>query len=98
MTLKDCPECSGQVSTEADRCPHCGYPVNPAQSDVSRYRIGRLKRGRIFCSVAAIGTVICFVYDHNIQWLFATLISFLGLFVASLKIDVLKNNEEDNDS
>jgi RNA polymerase subunit RPABC4/transcription elongation factor Spt4 len=27
MTLQACPECAGQVSTEAMRCPHCGYPV-----------------------------------------------------------------------
>jgi len=27
MTLTSCPECSGQVSSEALRCPHCGHPV-----------------------------------------------------------------------
>lgn len=28
MALINCPECKGQVSTEATTCPSCGYPVN----------------------------------------------------------------------
>ncbi len=27
MALIDCPECSKQVSTAAQSCPHCGFPV-----------------------------------------------------------------------
>jgi uncharacterized membrane protein YdbT with pleckstrin-like domain len=27
MALIQCPECKGQVSTEATACPSCGYPV-----------------------------------------------------------------------
>ncbi len=27
MALISCPECGGQVSTEAKACPACGYPV-----------------------------------------------------------------------
>ena len=27
MALINCPECSGQVSTQALACPHCGYPM-----------------------------------------------------------------------
>jgi uncharacterized membrane protein YdbT with pleckstrin-like domain len=27
MALMKCPECGGQVSTEASSCPACGYPV-----------------------------------------------------------------------
>jgi Uncharacterised protein family UPF0547 len=26
MALTVCPECAGQVSAQAERCPHCGYP------------------------------------------------------------------------
>ena len=29
MALIKCPECNGQVSSEADRCPHCGKPLLP---------------------------------------------------------------------
>ena len=28
MALIECPECKQQVSTIADYCPHCGYPIN----------------------------------------------------------------------
>lgn len=27
MALFRCPDCNGKVSTEAERCPHCGRPV-----------------------------------------------------------------------
>lgn len=27
MALIDCPECGGKVSTKAENCPHCGYPI-----------------------------------------------------------------------
>lgn len=27
MGLINCPECSNQVSEQAERCPHCGYPI-----------------------------------------------------------------------
>ncbi|MBJ8417841.1 zinc ribbon domain-containing protein [Acinetobacter calcoaceticus] len=27
MALISCPECSSQVSTQANSCPHCGYPL-----------------------------------------------------------------------
>lgn len=26
MSLVQCPECGGAVSTKADKCPHCGLP------------------------------------------------------------------------
>lgn len=28
MALIKCPECGKDVSTSADACPHCGYPIN----------------------------------------------------------------------
>ena len=28
MALVNCPDCSGQLSTEAIACPHCGRPAN----------------------------------------------------------------------
>jgi hypothetical protein len=30
MALTQCPECRGQISTEAAACPHCGYPLRSA--------------------------------------------------------------------
>jgi hypothetical protein len=29
QTLMSCPACSGDVSTKAQACPHCGHPVQP---------------------------------------------------------------------
>lgn len=35
MTLIECHECAGRVSTEAQSCPHCGAPVpSEAQADI----------------------------------------------------------------
>ena len=30
MALINCPECNGQVSSQAPACPHCGFPINQA--------------------------------------------------------------------
>ncbi len=27
MSLIPCPECEHEVSTKADHCPHCGFPI-----------------------------------------------------------------------
>ena len=32
MALIKCPECQKDVSTAAETCPHCGYPLKNAQS------------------------------------------------------------------
>ena len=31
MALKPCPECGNSVSTRADSCPKCGFPLNSQQ-------------------------------------------------------------------
>ena len=52
MALIDCPECGGQVSTQADKCPHCGAPppdpeqavreaLRQAAKDTEAERMGR---------------------------------------------------------
>ncbi len=33
MTLVRCPECSGEVSSQATACPHCGAPIAAVLSD-----------------------------------------------------------------
>jgi DNA-directed RNA polymerase subunit RPC12/RpoP len=30
MALVKCPDCGKDVSTEAEACPNCGYPMNTA--------------------------------------------------------------------
>ncbi len=42
MSLAKCPECQGQISTQATTCPHCGYPLLPP--DQSKSKRGRPKK------------------------------------------------------
>ena len=30
MSLVPCPECGREISTAAEACPHCGYPIRPS--------------------------------------------------------------------
>lgn len=32
MTLIKCPECGKDVSTAAESCPHCGFPIKKESS------------------------------------------------------------------
>jgi RNA polymerase subunit RPABC4/transcription elongation factor Spt4 len=32
MALVECPECKKQVSSEAEKCPHCGRTIAQKQS------------------------------------------------------------------
>ena len=31
MALIKCPECGQDASSQAEKCPHCGYPLRPIQ-------------------------------------------------------------------
>lgn len=33
MTLIACPECTGRVSSFAEACPHCGFPIQSQQDE-----------------------------------------------------------------
>ena len=33
MALLKCPECNKKISSAANACPHCGFPLSPSQSD-----------------------------------------------------------------
>lgn len=35
MALITCPECGRQVSSHADVCPQCGYPINKKQQNAA---------------------------------------------------------------
>ena len=28
MAIIECPECGKEISSHAENCPHCGYPIN----------------------------------------------------------------------
>ncbi|HMD69249.1 MAG TPA: hypothetical protein VKF42_10260 [Chitinivibrionales bacterium] len=37
MALLECPECKGQASSSACRCPHCGFSLKGRSGSLSRY-------------------------------------------------------------
>lgn len=37
MALIKCPECGREISTLAETCPHCGYPIKNTQKKVVSY-------------------------------------------------------------
>ncbi len=36
MALQKCPECNNSVSTIAESCPQCGYPIRAKKIAVTR--------------------------------------------------------------
>lgn len=38
MALIRCPECGNEVSTEAETCPHCGYPIKKGSANKNNYK------------------------------------------------------------
>jgi hypothetical protein len=44
MALTRCPECSGQVSVEAARCPYCGHPMAQTRSQTDKDWRERFRR------------------------------------------------------
>ena len=62
MTLKDCPECSHEVSTEAYRCQSCGYPVNPCNSTLNQIKLWLLRRLSflwiLVCCISFVGWLV----------------------------------------
>ena len=39
MALINCPECNREVSSTAKNCPHCGFAINEAVSDLVRIKV-----------------------------------------------------------
>lgn len=44
MALKQCPECSGQMSDKAIICPHCGFPIRDGSISTREPRKARKRR------------------------------------------------------
>ncbi|MBV8815603.1 MAG: hypothetical protein JO271_14010 [Verrucomicrobia bacterium] len=52
MALIRCPECSGQVSDQAVKCPYCGHPLEktkaaPADDWRERFRMIHSEKGLV---------------------------------------------------
>ncbi len=52
MALIKCPECEREVSSMAEACPHCGYPIKKTETDTnSTYSIVLLNSGLHYINV-----------------------------------------------
>lgn len=81
MALMQCPECKGVVSSEAEKCPHCGYPLKgqekPNVSQTSLKKEGAEKKRRngglifacigSFVSLVGISLGIIFIGNKSIN-------------------------------
>jgi|WetSurMetagenome_2_1015567.scaffolds.fasta_scaffold00150_19 hypothetical protein len=68
MALAECPECKGQISDAALRCPHCGFPRKGACG--SHDRLMRFLPVLLFFAVlCALALILCSptvnVNSHN---------------------------------
>ena len=61
MALTKCPECTHDVSTEADACPNCGYPIKrdrPAEQDFRTWMGNQNRVGFVMSILGAIAGLI----------------------------------------
>ena len=61
MAILDCPECGGDLSTEAESCPHCGYVLNPRPTSLDQGFdiLGRLLKAIALLFVLLLLAVYC---------------------------------------
>lgn len=61
MAIVDCPECGGDVSTEAESCPRCGCVLNPRPTSLDQGFdiIGRLLKAIALLFVLLLLAVYC---------------------------------------
>ena len=101
MALIKCKECNGEVSDKAHICPHCGIVVNAAESEIGKWRIGRLNRGRMcwLITLALSIPFICLDKHNRINAIYVFILAFIGVIVSSMMIDNIRKpteNAEDN--
>jgi uncharacterized OB-fold protein len=74
--LVTCPECSKGISSKAESCPHCGYPIShhykaPAPSRPHAppvQTIVNVKRGGMGCLGCLFWIVVIFVVLPAVLW------------------------------
>lgn len=44
MALIQCPKCGQQISDRANKCPHCGYVINPSNFETSDIKPTKSKK------------------------------------------------------
>lgn len=53
MALINCPECGGRLSSLANTCPHCGYPINNNNVKYTIY-VRNARRNRVLMPIVKI--------------------------------------------
>ena len=89
MALVACPECGKQVSSEAESCPVCGYPLKPrvAEPEFRAY----IRRVLIGCMIlCGAGLPIGLALELPRVWG----LSILGLVVAGWKLGRLRRHDK----
>ena len=74
MSMVNCPECDGKVSTLAEVCPHCGYPLKPQKAQDEEYVLSRgsgvesqfASTLRVFAWITWIGGLIASIAGANV--------------------------------
>lgn len=81
MALLPCPECKKEVSSEADACPFCGFPIRqtPAEPQFEAYRRRVLIGSLVLCFAGlAAGIALSNPYVWGL--------SLAGIVIASRKL------------
>jgi len=87
MSLTNCPECQEPISSEAQNCPHCGFPLQ-------QYTVQKIEKTERAYSVYGWGTFIYFLimvaglfmlFEGRLFGIVLLLIGFL-LLIARFKL------------
>ena len=66
MALIWCPECHNGVSTDAETCPHCGYPIkNLTDNDLENIHKEKKRRARKSWLIILLALAIITIYVCN---------------------------------
>jgi len=79
MSLTQCPECSGPVSTESKRCPRCGWG----------FRFAWRKVGAVFVLLTIICTIAGIAYEQESVAAGAVIMGVVSLFITSVVLVAL---------
>ena len=85
MALVKCPECSKQISDQAENCPSCGYSIKKenSESEFHRWRKKRLKYFLILCiTCIPVGIAL----NEPVVWILA----LIGVVAVGIKLSRIK--------
>ncbi|MBN1257753.1 MAG: zinc ribbon domain-containing protein [Planctomycetes bacterium] len=82
MAMASCPECHGEISDQANSCPHCGYPLKDFGARFRGHFIKKSKRLSIIAICFLLfGTFLALISNSTGSAKFAGSMIFCGLFL-----------------